>query len=124
MFNNFIAFSQQQASLSGLRLEKPSFYRDFTLDSQLNGPGTVGALPSLTRIGPDISFTRSTSATYIDRNGNITLANINEPRFEWGDHRTNLLSASNDINSSGWSGYWAKAPEWRQDAVGPDGIAN
>jgi len=124
MFNNFIVFSQQQASLSGLRLEKPSFYRDFTLDSQLNGPGTIGALPSLTRIGPDISFTRSTSATYIDRNGNITLANINEPRFEWGDHRTNLLSASNDINSSGWEGYWAKAPEWRQDAVGPDGIAN
>jgi hypothetical protein len=124
MFNNFIAFSQQQASLSGLRSEKPTFYRDFTLDPQLNGPISVGALPSLTRIGPDISFTRSTSATYIDRNGNIALANINEPRFEWSDHRTNLLSASNDINSSAWVGYGTKSPDWRQDTVGPDGVAN
>jgi hypothetical protein len=124
MYNNFIAFAQQQAALSGLRSEKPSFYRDFILDSQLNGPATIGALPSLTRIGPDISFVRASSATYIDRNGNIAMANVNEPRFEWGNHRTNLLSASNDISSSSWLGYFTKSPAWRQDTVGPDRILN
>lgn len=124
MYNNFIIFSQQQASLSGQRSEKPTFYRDFILDSQLNGPRSISTLPSLTRIGPDITFTRTSSATFINQQGNIQLVDQNVPRFEWGNHRTNLLSASNDINSSAWGGYWAKSPDWKQNAVGPDNVQN
>jgi hypothetical protein len=124
MYNNLLAFIQQQASLSGQRSEKPAFYRDFTLDSQLNGPSIIGPLPSLTRIGPDITFSRNSSATYIDQNGFIAISRPDEPRFEWMNHRTNLLSASNNINSNAWTGYWTKSPDWRQDTTGPDGVYN
>ena len=99
MYNNFIIFSQQQASLSGQRSEKPTFYRDFILDSQLNGPVTVGPLPSLTRIGPDITFSRTSSATFINQQGNIQLVDQNVPRFEWGNHRTNLATWSTFTSS-------------------------
>lgn len=124
MYNNFVTFLLQQVSLADLRAEKPSFYRNFVLDPQLNGPSKVGALPSLTRIGPDITFTRNSSATFINQAGNITTVNVNTPRFDWFNHRTNLLLASNNINSGSWTGYFNKSLDWAQNAVGPDNVVN
>lgn len=125
MNNDFFNFCLQQQGAGQRVLDKPTFYRDFILDPQLNGPGSVGILPSMTRIGPDITFTRTTSATFINQEGNIQVVDQNVPRFEWENHRTNLLSASNNFdNTNVWDGYWFRAPEWRQDAVGPDGVQN
>lgn len=125
MNNDFFNFCIQQPKAGQRQLDKPTFYRDFILDPQLNGPATFGTqLPSMTRIGPDITFTRSSSATFINQEGNIQVVDQNVPRFEYEGHRTNLLSASNNINSNAWVGYWSKSPDWRQDAIGPDGVAN
>jgi hypothetical protein len=134
MYNNFITFASQSAALSGLRSEKPSFYRDFILNPQLNGPATIGALPSLTRIGPDLTFGRNTSATFLNQQGFIQTVGVNIPRFEWDNHRTNLLSASEDFTNPAWSGAGQAGFDDLQNviargdiaksAIGPDGVFN
>jgi hypothetical protein len=49
----------------------PTFLRDFALNKTLNHD-----------IGPDITFTRSSSATYFDSSGIIQTVNNNIPRFD------------------------------------------
>jgi hypothetical protein len=59
---------------------KQGFFRDFVTYPVLN-----------TGIGPDITFTRATSATFFDINGVLKTTSINTPRFEYDFPRANLV---------------------------------
>lgn len=124
MNNDFFNFCIQQTKAGQRVLDKPTFYRDFILDPQLNGPATFGTqLPSMTRIGPDITFTRSSSATFINQEGNIQVVDQNVPRFEWEGHRTNLATWST-FTSSGNSRWVIGYPSFGTILTGidaPDG---
>lgn len=71
----------------------PTFERDFANYKTLNHGE-----------GPDITFTRGSSATYFDSTGVMRLVNNNEPRFDHGDFRTNLVSWS--VFSSAGNARW------------------
>ena len=69
---------------TGITLQpNPTFYRDFATFKTLNHGE-----------GPNINFTRGTSATYFDSAGVLQMANINEPRFDHNNFRTNLATWS------------------------------
>jgi hypothetical protein len=82
-------------------LWKPTLFLDFTT-GLINGDNT--------RIGPVPTFTRSTSASYVNSQGIISYANINVPRFNYDpvtlkpqgllveEGRTNLLGWSSTIS--------------------------
>jgi hypothetical protein len=81
-------------------------------------------------LNPNISFTRSTTATYIDRNGLLKNAAINEPRFDY-DISTKqcygLLSeeaSTNNMNAAaGDSGYNMSSGPTAASDLGPDGVS-
>ena len=51
--------------------DNPTFYRDFAFNKTLNHG-----------IGPNITFTRTGTATYFDATGTLTTATANTPRFD------------------------------------------
>jgi hypothetical protein len=73
------------------------------------------------------TFSRSSTATYIDRYGVLQTASLDEPRFEkegylCEDTSTNLLTYSNQFNSDG--GWTLTNATIKQNATGPDGADN
>lgn len=78
-----------------------------------------------------VTFSRSTVATYIDRNGVLQTAGTNEPRFEWSngvclgllieESRTNLCLHSSDLTQAAWV---KSNVTTSKTATGPDGQAN
>lgn len=87
---------------------QPNLYRDFVSYPALN-PG------SGLSYGPDITFTRASSATFTGSNGLIQYASANQPRFDYDpttlkcqgflieSNRTNLLLYSEQLNTV-WGG--------------------
>lgn len=70
----------------------PTFDRDFVTYGTLNH-GT----------GPNITFTRASSATVFTSTGILSTVPNDVPRFEWGSFRTNLLRYSQNLTSGlGW----------------------
>lgn len=70
----------------------PTFDRDFVTYGTLNH-GT----------GPNITFTRASSATVFTSTGILSTVPNDVPRFEWGSFRTNLIPYSEDF--SNWTVY-------------------
>jgi hypothetical protein len=73
------------------------------------------------------TFTRASTATYIDMYGILKKANVNEPRFEKEGYlnegsSTNLLTYSNQFNSDG--GWTLSNATTKQNTIGPDGVDN
>lgn len=78
-----------------------------------------------------VTFSRSTVATYIDRNGVLQTAGTNEPRFEWSNGvclgllieelRSNLCLHSSDLTQAAWT---KSSVTTSKTATGPDGQAN
>lgn len=90
----------------------PTFYRDFATYKTLNHGE-----------GPNINFTRGTSATYFDQSGVLRMAGINEPRFDHSNFRTNLATWST-YTSSGNSRWTNVFPSFATILTGidaPDG---
>jgi len=90
------------------------------------------------KLDPRITFTRSSTATYVDEDGLIKSAATNTPRFDHdpttGDclgllieeSRTNLLKYSNAF-STGGAGNWGSVSAtcvFTQNITGPDGVSN
>ena len=83
------------------------------------------------RLDPRITYTRSTTATYVGSDGYIKTAAINEPRFEYDPvtlaplgillegPRTNLLSYSEQFDDASWT--LANGTVTANDAIAPDG---
>lgn len=70
----------------------PTFDRDFVTFGTLNHS-----------IGPNITFTRASSATVFTSTGILSTVPNDVPRFEWGSFRTNLLRYSQNLTSGlGW----------------------
>ena len=59
--------------------DNPTFYRDFAFNKTLNHG-----------IGPNITFTRTGTATYFDATGTLTTATADVPRF---DHDPSTLES-------------------------------
>jgi len=86
------------------------------------------------KLDPRITFTRSSTATYVDEDGLIKSVATNTPRFDHdpttGDclgllieeSRTNLLQRSNTFNTL-WSAVSATCV-FTQNITGPDGVVN
>jgi len=99
--------------------------------STLNLDFTTGVLDSR------LTFTRSTTATYINSSGYVTSAAINEPRFDYsptniGEPRglliegqaANLCTYSNDFENANWTRDGATNPvPSTVSQTGPDGAA-
>lgn len=84
--------------------------------------GSICIIPSGKKIGKiyavnptngtgDIAITRASEGTYIDKNGTLITAPINEPRFDWSsgeaeilieDTSTNVNKYSNDFSQAYW----------------------
>lgn len=89
-------------------------------------------------LDPRITFTRTSTATYMDDSGLIKVAPADSPRFDHRyvngeieslgllveESRSNLLTYSNDYSASpgGWT--LSSTGTRAQDIVGPDGVAN
>lgn len=69
----------------------PTFSRDFATNKTLNHG-----------VGPNITFTRSSSATFLTSTGTLSTVPNNVPRFDHGNIRTNLLTNSEAFDL--WSG--------------------
>jgi hypothetical protein len=105
MLNTFAIWAGQTqvTKFSGTDI---SFYRDFVNDPQINGP------VSSYRIGPNISFTRSSYATFFNSASTIQTVTTNVPRFEFTngeyegllieEQRTNVLPYSNNFTHATW----------------------
>ena len=90
------------ACLGGVRINGPSLPPGVTLDLNFMNPGTLD---------PRITFTRASSATYIDASGVIQMAAVNAPRWDYDpvthalrgvlieEARTNLLLNSATLNT-------------------------
>ena len=102
------------------------------------GDGSTLSLDFTTMGGvldPRLTFTRSTTATYINSSGYITSAAINAPRFDYsptniGQPRgllieagaTNIIPHSNAFTSGSWYTGGVPAVLTSNYAVGPDGV--
>jgi hypothetical protein len=98
------------------------------------GPTPALTLDFLTgTLDPRITFTRTTTGTYIGSDGLVKTAAIDEPRFEYDPttlqprglliepSRTNLLLHSSDLTQAAWVPVGATIA---MTATGPDGAAN
>lgn len=80
----------------------PTIYRNFLVDPQLNGPDSPAS-----RIGPDLRFSRPTSASFWNSLSSINYVSSNEPRFSYyngrllglqvEEQRANLIPYSTDF---------------------------
>jgi hypothetical protein len=107
---NIAIFADQQWQVGFFQVGKPSLYRDFIEDRQLNGPFNIN-----TRIGPDLTLERNSSATLYNQFGAIVNVGIDTPRFEYNfdntyqgllieEQRVNFIQSSNDFtNTTFWS---------------------
>lgn len=73
-----------------------------------------------------ISFSRASTATYIDKSGVLQTAVVNEPRFEKDGlliegQSTNLIANSNNLTGTGWSNEVVTLSVIA--AAGPDGVS-
>lgn len=81
-----------------------------------------------------ITFTRSTTATYINSSGDIASAAIDEPRFDYDpvtlaakgflveDQRTNLITYSEEIDNAAWTKQFSSVTA--NAATSPGGTTN
>jgi hypothetical protein len=100
------------------------------------GPSLNLNFASSRTLDPRITFTRTSTGTYTNKNGLVTIAPTDTPRFEHSyngsnveslgllveESRTNLVLRSNTFNT-----YWSPVSAtcvFTQNATGPDGVAN
>jgi hypothetical protein len=104
----FRIFASQQSTSLFAGGTAINIYRNFLNDPQLNGP------VSNNRIGPDITFTRNSYATYFNNLGILQTAGNNVPRFEYTQtgqpkglliegQATNLVEYSINFNGNTWT---------------------
>jgi hypothetical protein len=85
-------------------------------------------------VGPLVTFTRASSATYVGSDGLIKTAAVNEPRFDHDpttgeslgllveEQRTNLVVRSEEFDNAGWGRSGATLPTVTANtSVAPDG---
>ena len=84
-------------------------------------------------LDPRITFTRNSIATYVDKDGLIKTAGVNEPRFDHDpatgeslgllieEERTNLLAQSEALDDAAWAKTGSLNPISANAAVAPDG---
>lgn len=92
-------FASQNLNFFG---DDPTLYRNFLVDPRLNGP-----VSPLSRIGPDLTFSRPTSASFWTSLSTINYIGNNIPRFSFyrgqqrglqvEDQRANLIPYSTDF---------------------------
>lgn len=104
------------------------------------GPSLVLNFAGSRRLDPRVTFTRTSTGTYMDRNGLIVTAGINQPRFDHTavgigstvtgvvslgllieESRTNLLQRSEEFDNATWSK--TNVGVTTNFAVAPDGTA-
>jgi hypothetical protein len=97
----------------------PVFSRDFIANQTLNH-GT----------GPNLTCTRSTTATFFTSTGVMSAAGVNVPRFEYGNFRTNLITESTRITATqdngftNWSSFSGTVLLAPSNITSPAGIAD
>ena len=108
------------ACLGGVRINGPSLPPGVTLDLNFMNPGTLD---------PRITFTRASTAAYIDVNGFIQMAATNAPRWDYDpvthalrgvlieEQRTNIALQSGNLADPAWSTF-------NQTAIAPVQTAN
>ena len=89
-------------------------------------------------LDPRITFSRTTTGTYMDANGLIVTAPADAPRFDHRyvngeieslgllveEQRTNLINYGNDYSASPGGWVFGGSGSRTKDLVGPDGVAN
>lgn len=102
-----------------------SFYASFQNEQYYNG--------STTSFDDMFTFSRSTTGTYVDADGIVQTAAIDEPRFDYATSKRGLLveeSATNLISRSNDFSYYNPWPTdatdgaIAKDQIGPDGVLN
>jgi hypothetical protein len=96
----------------------PTFYRDFAKYNTLDHGGALSGAP--------ITFTRASTATYIDVNGGLKYAAIDEPRIEKNGllierESSNLLRHSQDFTNPVWTRSGDRLTIVPNAGIAPDG---
>ena len=114
----------QQYSGAGISGGGSSLPPGVTLDLNFMNPGVLD---------PRITFTRASSATYIDASGFIQMAATNAPRWDYDpvthalrgvlieEQRTNVLLQSGDMSNAAWAKSGVPMAVTGNNVIAPDG---